>query len=46
MIKKEKIKELILKWIGLNFGSQEMEDPCYNVDMLSEYLEKELKNGR
>ena len=35
---KETIKELILKWIGLNYGTQEVEDPCYNIEALSEYL--------
>jgi hypothetical protein len=41
----DKIKEAILLWIGENFGESEMNDPCYNVEMLAiaiaEALEEE-----
>lgn len=31
--------ERILDWIGKNYGGQEMEDPCYNIEELVKYLE-------
>jgi len=38
MITKNQLKEYILDWIALYFGNQEAEDPCYNIDMLAEYV--------
>lgn len=39
---KEILKKIILKWIQDNFGSSEANDPCYNIDMLSEYIVEEM----
>lgn len=39
----EKIKEAILLWIGENFGESEMNDPCYNVDMMAEAIAEALE---
>lgn len=30
--------DTIYKWIGKNYGSQEMEDPCYDVEELAKEL--------
>lgn len=38
---KEKLKKLILRWIYENYGIQEMEEPCYDIDDLCEYLVNE-----
>lgn len=42
---KDKLYYAILDWIGYNYGSQEKEDPCYDissmVDMIIETLRKE-----
>ena len=32
----------IYHWVGKNFGSQEAEDPSWNIKALSEYLAKEV----
>lgn len=44
MITKERIEELILDWIGANYGSNEAEDPCYNIEFLAEHLAESIKN--
>ena len=36
------IKDNIYHWVGKNFGSQEAEDPSWNIEALSEYLTKKL----
>lgn len=36
------IKDNIYHWVGKNFGSQEAEDPSWNIEALSEYLAKKL----
>lgn len=36
------ISDTIYHWVGRNFGSQEMEDPSWNVESLSDYLTKKL----
>lgn len=38
MITKNQLKESILDWIAAHFGSQEAEDPCYNIELLAEHL--------
>ena len=35
---RDEIKRAILKWIGKCYGSQEMENPSYNIEALSDYL--------
>ena len=35
---RDELKQTILKWIGMCYGSQEMEDPCYNIDALADFL--------
>lgn len=34
------IKEIITKWVGKNFGTQEMEDPSWDIGALSEEIAK------
>lgn len=46
MLNKDIIKRCILKWIGMNYGDQEMDDPCYDIDDLSKYLEVVLNVER
>lgn len=36
------IEATIAHWVGKNFGSQELDDPSWNIRALSEYLAKEL----
>ena len=36
------IKDNIYHWVGKNFGSQEADDPSWNIEALSEYLTKKL----
>ena len=36
------IKDSIRHWVGKNFGSQEVEDPSWNIEDLSAYLTKKL----
>lgn len=38
------IRETILIWIGNNYGSQEMEDPCYDIDTLAKVLADVLQS--
>lgn len=41
----EQLKEVILDFIGYNYGSQEMEDPCYNIDELASYICQHMTFG-
>lgn len=36
------IRRAIKKWVGDNFGSQEMDDPSWNIEELSKHLSKVL----
>lgn len=36
------IQEIITKWVGRNYGSQEVEDPSWNITALSRCIAKEL----
>ena len=36
------IRRAIKKWVGANFGSQEMEEPSWNIEELSKHLSKVL----
>lgn len=36
------IKSTISHWVGKNFGSQEVDDPSWDIEALSSYLAKEL----
>jgi hypothetical protein len=38
MAMEKKVEESILDWIAAHFGSQEAEDPCYNIELLAEHL--------
>lgn len=40
---KKEIEELIYNFIGRNYGSQEMEEPCYNIKLLSKEITDYLK---
>ena len=44
-ISKYKIKSLILEFIRENFGESEMNNPCYNVDLLADYVVKNYDNN-
>lgn len=37
---KDKIAKIIKEWVRENFGTQEMEDPCYNIEELSKEIAK------
>lgn len=37
------LSKKIYHWVGRNFGSQEADDPSWNIDDLSKYLAKELR---
>lgn len=36
------IQEIITKWVGRNFGTQEMDDPSWDIKALSRCIAKEL----
>lgn len=36
------IQEIITKWVGRNFGTQEMDDPVWDIKALSRCIAKEL----
>lgn len=36
------LSKKIYHWVGKNFGSQEADDPSWNIDELSKYLAQEL----
>lgn len=38
----EFLSKTIYHWVGRNFGSQEADDPSWNIEALSKYLAKEL----
>ena len=44
----DKIERIMLEWIGSNYGSQEAEEPCYDIGTLAghiyENLQKMYKN--
>lgn len=42
---RENIKKYILKFIYYNYGIQEMEEPCYDIDKMSDYLYRNLLGG-
>ncbi len=37
------IKEAILLWIGEFYGESEMNDPCYDINKMSEAIAEALK---
>lgn len=37
------LSKTIYHWVGRNFGSQEADDPSWNINDLSKYLAKELE---
>lgn len=38
------LKEIILDWIYENYGPQEAEDPCYDIDDLVNCIIKKVKS--
>ena len=37
------IEKIILEWIGDNYGSQEAEEPCYDIGTLAGHLHEKLQ---
>ena len=37
------IERIILEWIGSNYGTQEAEDPCYDIGTLAGHLYEKLQ---
>lgn len=37
------IKSMIRKWVRENFGESELNDPSWNIDLLADYIETQLK---
>lgn len=40
------LSKKIYHWVGKNFGSQEADDPSWNIEELSTYLAKELDKNK
>ena len=40
------LRKKIYHWVGRNFGSQEADEPSWNIDELSAYLAKELDKNK
>lgn len=40
---KDIILKTMLEFIGKNYGSQEMEDPCYNMEEMASEVEKKIE---
>ena len=38
----QQIKEIISNWVGENFGSQEKDDPSWNIDLLAKEIAEKL----
>jgi len=36
------MKEILLNWIKEHYGENEASNPCYDIDLLSEYLETKV----
>ena len=36
----KKFYKIMKEWVGKNYGSQEMDDPCYNLKELAKELDK------
>lgn len=43
---KDTILSSILKFIGENYGSQEMEDPCYDVETMASEIANAIENSK
>ena len=43
---KDIILSSILKFIGENYGSQEMEDPCYDVETMASEIANAIENSK
>lgn len=41
----EALREFIVRWISENYGKDEAEDPCYDVNVLSEEIYNFIKGG-
>lgn len=35
-----KLYDIIREWVGHTYGTQEMEDPCWNIKALAEHISK------
>ena len=42
---KDKLLDAILLWIGHNYGSQEMEDPCYDIESMVNKIIHVMEGG-
>lgn len=42
---KEYLEDLIIRFIGENYGSQEMTDPCYDIKALASYIVDDLEKA-
>lgn len=42
---RDKILNAILLWIGNNYGSQEMEDPCYDIESMVDEIMQVIEGG-
>lgn len=40
---KDIILKTMLEFIGKNYGSQEMEDPCYNMEEMASVVAKKIE---
>ncbi len=38
------IKNIISKWVLDNYGESELNEPSWNIDLLAEHIESQLKN--
>lgn len=42
---RDKILNAILLWIGYNYGSQEMDDPCYDIESMVNVIMQVIEGG-
>lgn len=38
MITKEKLQKYIYDYIATHFGKNEADDPCYDIEMMADYI--------
>lgn len=43
---RDNIYEFLYRWVGKNYGTQEAEDPCYDLGTLANELANEFFNGK
>jgi len=42
---RDKLLNAILLWIGNNYGSQEMDDPCYDIESMVAEIMRVIEGG-